>query len=278
MKILGRPVADKILAFLKRKIQNENLKPCLAIFYVGTNPNSKSYITYKVKAAEKIGVKTKLYSFSADKKSEVLSEIRKLNEDFQTNGIIIQLPLPEGWDTSKYINSVLKEKDVDGFIDGSPFFGATACGIWEMICEFGRLENKSVDNFLKNKKIVIVGKGITAGKPAIGLLKSKNFMPTIVDSKTKNPDQAIMSGDIVIGASGIKNIIHKENIKKGAYVVAVGVGRELINREEQVFGDVNENISEKAKMYCPTLGGIGPLTIACLLQNVVRACENQNSQ
>src|SRR3989338_4913201 len=117
MKIYGRPIADKILLTIKNEIQQKNLVPKLAILYVGNNPNSKSYISYKLKAAQKVGIIAELYHFSEFEKDQTLQKIDDLNKDSTTHGMILQLPLPKGWETDKYVEKIAIEKDVDGFID-----------------------------------------------------------------------------------------------------------------------------------------------------------------
>ncbi len=126
------------------------------------------------------------------------------------------------------------------------------------------------------KKIVIIGKGKAAGGPITKLLEGKGFDVTSVVRETENPTEIIKNGDVVISATGVKNIVNKSNLKKGAYVVGVGVGKEMVEGKEKIYGDINEeDVSELAKLYCPTIGGIGPLTIVSLLKNVVESAKRK---
>ncbi len=272
MKISGKEIAQRLLEDLKRDIQQNNLHPSLAIILAGSDPSSEIYVANKIKAASDIGIDANLYRFSQDQNQACLERIKQLNSDPKVNGIIVQYPIFEGWNFDEISSKVDPQKDVDGFVPGSPFFGATALGVWEMLKEFANIEGfLSAEEFLKGKKIVILGKGRAAGGPTIKLLRSKGFKPTIVDTKTENPQEEIKSGDVVISATGRKHIINGSNIKDETYVIGVGVGK---GDDGKTFGDINQKeVGEKAKLYCPTIGGIGPLTVACLLKNVVESAK-----
>ncbi len=144
-----------------------------------------------------------------------------------------------------------------------------------MLTAFSKAEGFSqAEEFLKEKNIVVLGKGRTAGAPTIRLLQKKGFNPTIIDLKTQHPNEIIRQANVVISATGRKHIINGSNIKNGAYVIGVGLGREIVEGQEKVYGDINDDeVSKKAKFYCPTIGGIGPLTVASLLSNVVVASK-----
>ncbi|MDP3974158.1 MAG: bifunctional 5,10-methylenetetrahydrofolate dehydrogenase/5,10-methenyltetrahydrofolate cyclohydrolase [Candidatus Daviesbacteria bacterium] len=279
MKVSGREVADNILNKLKEEIEKKNLKPSLAIILAGDNPSSRVYVNNKIKTAEKIGIKAKLYEFSSNQEKKCLETVSNLNRDASVYGIIVQYPLYQGWDFDEISSKVTISKDVDGFLGNSPFKGATALAVWEMIGAFAVHESfKNAKDFLKGKKVVILGKGKTAGGPTINLLKDKGISITVIDSKTENPNKIIKNAGVVISATGKKNIINGSNIKNGAYVIGVGVGKEIIDEQPRIYGDINEEeVSQKAKLYCPTIGGIGPLTIACLLRNVTEASQRSLS-
>ncbi|MBI2039783.1 bifunctional 5,10-methylenetetrahydrofolate dehydrogenase/5,10-methenyltetrahydrofolate cyclohydrolase [Candidatus Microgenomates bacterium] len=273
MKVSGKEVAEAILKKLEKEIKEKNLKPSLAIILAGDNPASKIYVNSKIKTAQRIGIKVELFEFSKSEMNRCLETINRLNDDPKLNGIIVQYPVYEGWDFDEISSKVTVLKDVDGFLENSPFRGATALAVWEMIGAFAKHEGfKNAEDFLEGKKIVILGKGKTAGRPTINLLKEKGIGITVIDSKTENPDEIIKNADVVISATGKKHIVNGSNIKDGAYVIGVGVGKEIIDEQSKIYGDINEEeVSKKAKLYCPTIGGIGPLTIACLLRNVVQS-------
>lgn len=273
MKVSGKAVADAISKKLQKQVSKLEVKPTLAIILAGDNPASRIYVNNKIKRAEQLGIKIQLLEFSRNQFNDCLMAIQKLNEDKKVNGIIIQYPTYEGWNFNDLISKIDPEKDVDGFRSDSPHSGATALAVWEMLTAFGLLEGfKKTGDFLKGKKIVILGRGKTAGGPTRELLESRGFEVLIITRDTPNPTPKIKNADIIISATGQKNIINSSNVKKGAYVVGVGVGREIIDGKSKIYGDINEEeISKIAKLYCPTIGGIGPLTIVSLLENVVES-------
>ncbi len=275
MKVSGREVADAILNKLEKEIKEKNLKPSLAIILAGNDPSSKIYVTNKIKTADKIGIQAKRYEFSEEELDKCLTMLDKLNEDLSVNGIIIQHPVFPSWNYDELLNNLNPQKDVDGFLPNSPFSGATALGVWEMLTAFAEIEGfKKTDDFLRDKKIVVLGKGKAAGGPITRLLESKGYEVLSIVKETENPTPFIRSGDIIISATGAKNIINKTNLKPGAYVIGVGVGKEIVDRQEKTYGDINEeDVAEIAKLYCPTIGGIGPLTIVSLLKNVVKSAQ-----
>lgn len=275
MKVSGKVVADAISKKLQKEIKKLKIKPTLAIILAGDNPASRIYVNNKIKRAEQLGIETHLFEFLRNQFEDCSKSIQELNEDKKINGIIIQYPVYEGWDFEKLISKIDPEKDVDGFLEGSPYAGATALAVWEMLTAFAFLEGfKKTENFLTGKKIVILGRGKTAGKPTKELLEKRGFEATVITRDTIDPTSAVKKADVVISATGQKNIINKSNVKKGAYVIGVGVGREIIDGTPKIYGDINEEeISKIAKLYCPTIGGIGPLTIVSLLENVVESAR-----
>lgn len=275
MKVSGKAVADIISKKLQAEVEKLEAKPTLVIILAGDNPASRIYVNNKIKRAQEVGVDAKLFEFSKDQFQKCLETIDKLNKDKNIHGIIIQYPTFEGWDFESLISKIDPKKDVDGFLPDSPFFGATAIGVWEMLTAFALQEGfKKTEDFLKGKKIVLLGRGKTAGKPTKELLESKGCEVEVVSRDTQNPQEVIKSGDVVISATGVKNIINKSNLKKGAYVIGVGVGKEVIDGQSKIYGDINEEeVAEVAKLYCPTIGGIGPLTIVSLLKNVIKSAK-----
>lgn len=271
MKIPGTPIANTILEHLKSQIARIEVTPHLAIILATTNPAPKMYVSIKLRRAAEIGLKTTVYEFNSYDQELCLTTINELNNDPIVHGILVQLPMHEGWDQNQYVNAVLPTKDVDGFLPDSQFKPATGLAVWEMLTAFAQHESfVTTHDFLKNKKITVVGKGKTAGKPTIDILTSEGFLPTVIDSKTQNPDEILKTSDIIISAVGKRNLITADNIKESSYILGIGVGKELREGKERIYGDIDEeSIQHKAKLYCPTIGGIGPLTIACLLRNVV---------
>lgn len=282
MKVSGRDVADAIAKKLQKQIQKlkalpagRQVKPTLAIILAGKDPSSRMYVDFKIKRAKEVGVGIKYFEFSQDQFNECVETIQKLNKDKKIHGIIIQYPIYKEWDFDGLFSQIDPQKDVDGFSKDSPFKGATALAVWEMLTAFALLEGFSkTKDFLKNKKIVVLGRGKTAGGPIIDLLKDKGLGVEVVGRDTKNPNKVLKVSDVIISATGVKNIIDRTNLKKGSYVVGVGVGKEIAEGKQKIYGDINEeDVAKIAKLYCPTIGGIGPLTIVSLLQNVISASK-----
>lgn len=275
MKVSGKAVAEAILKKLEKEIRSKNLKPHLAIILAGDDPASRIYVNNKIKAAEKIGVKATLLEFNHTGYQDVLAAIEDLNKDKKVHGIIVQYPTFKDWDFEGIVTKIDPQKDVDGFLDDSPFWGATALGVWEMLTAFGFLEGyKKTADFLRDKKIVLLGRGKTAGGPIKELLENKGLEMINITRETENPTELIKKGDVIISATGVKNIINKSNLKKGSFVIGVGVGKETVDGKSKIYGDINEEgVAKVAKLYCPTIGGIGPLTIVSLLKNVVKSAK-----
>lgn len=273
MKINGRKIANDISENLKTrvdKLKNKKVTPTLLIITFGNNPQTESYLKQKLLRAKEIGAKVIIKRFSEKVSNKIVFElIDKLNKDKKINGIIIQRPLNKNLNEEKISLAVIKEKDVDGFNPNSLFAVPIAIAVLKLI--ESTLENLDIYSFLKSKKIVVIGRGITAGKPIIELLKKLNIKTKIIDSKTKDKQKIIKSADIIISSVG-KKIIEKENIKKG--VILIGVGMHTENGK--LKGDYEElEIEQKASFYTPTPGGVGPVNVIMLMKNLVEASENQ---
>lgn len=265
-KVSGKVVAEAILKKLGKEIKEKNLHPGLAIILVGNDPSSRIYVNNKIKTANSVGIKATLYEFSENQLDKCLKKLKMLNNDLDIHGIIIQYPTYPSWNYDELLAKLDPKKDVDGFLSNSPYDGATALGVWEMLTAFAYTEKfKKTENFLEDKKIVVIGKGRAAGGPITKLLDKRGVKYQSVVKETKNPTPIIKKGDIIISATGVKNIVNKTNLKKGAYVVGVG------------FGDLKEeDVAKLAKLYNPNIGGIGPLTIVSLLKNVVKSAQGEN--
>ena len=274
-KVSGKDVAEAILKKLETEIKSKNLHPGLAIILANNNSASRIYVNNKIKVAKKIGMMANLYEFSEIESKECLKAIKWLNNDSTIHGIIVQYPVFEAWNFDDFEQQIVPQKDVDGFGINSPYTGATALAVWEMLTAFSLLEGfKKTEDFLKDKKIVVIGRGKTAGGPITRLLESKGFDVVSVIRETENPNEIIKTADVVISATGVKNIVNKDNLKNDSFVISVGVGKEVVDGKEKIYGDINEDdVSQIAKLYCPTIGGIGPLTIVSLLKNVVEASK-----
>ena len=243
MKILdGKKLSQKILNNLKKEIEKKQLKIKLAIVLVGDNQQSKIYIRKKKEACEKIGIEFKLFKFSSQiQEIELLKKIKTIIKDDSISGAVVQLPLPKHINTDQVLNLIPKEKDVEGFISSRE--SPVVCAIDHILKEY--------KISLKNKRIVLIGKGRLVGKPVSDWLKKQNLRFSNIDK--------IKQADIIISGAGERNLIKEKMIKKGAVIIDVG-------------GDIDfESVSRKAGYVTPTPGGIGPMTVACLLENSVKS-------
>ncbi len=273
----GKKLASEIKARLKEEIKSLKQKLGLAIILLGSNPASEIYVKSKLKACEEVGIYSELRRLSDDDVSEkrIIDIIEKLNSNDKISGIIVQMPLPEHLNMQKVVDAICPLKDVDGLTtynqgklargDLSGIMPATPCGVIKLI--------ESVEKNLEGKRVVVLGRSILVGRPTAVLLELKNCTVTVCHSKTKNQDEICRQADILISAVGKPNLVKKEMVKQGAIVIDVGINRE----GDGIKGDVNfEAVREVAGHITPVPGGVGPMTVACLLENVLKAAKLQN--
>lgn len=273
-KLYGRPISNEILADLKQKISEKKANLGLAVILIGNNSASKTYVNLKKKRAEEIGINFFLYEFSEDdNQAEIIFKIRDLNHDIRINGIIVQLPLPEKFDTQLIIESIDIGKDVDGFLKKEDMVLDKQV---ELEPVFPKAIMKMIDNSAKD----------TFGKNAIAIVNSKKFGEVIVKVlNTRNIAseyilscdiekelEKIKKADIIISAIGKANYLKGDLFKEDAIVIDGGISK----IGKKVFGDVDtKSLNNKNIFLSPVPGGVGPVTIACLLENVYIAYRNQ---
>jgi len=262
MKLLeGGKISDKILKNIQKKIKSENLNPGLAVVLIGENEASKIYVNLKKKAAEKIGIKFYLSKFSENSpESEVIEKIENLNKNKKISGIIVQLPLPKGFNTQKIINAVNPQKDVDGFHPENKKLQPVFPGaILEMI--------KSTGIDLKSKKAIAISNSKKFGEVMKKVLEKNKIQADYILSKDIKKDVSAKY-DILISAVGKPNFIKGEMLKKDAIVIDGGITK----KDRKILGDVDfKSVEKYASFLSPVPGGVGPVTIACLLKNVYLA-------
>ncbi len=284
MKIDGKAIADKILQNLARQVtalKNKGVTPTLAVILVGDDPASLSYIKQKQKAADAIGAKVILDQQAASISSQVLKErIEKYNDDPSIHGIIIQRPLPKESPIDRDIlNEISPKKDVDGFIPSSPYDVPVAKAVLTILREVFALEKKNVkaqtfEDWLKSQCVAVIGRGETAGKPIADALGEHGCTLSVVHSQTAHPEQVIKTLNIVVSCVGKERVVTKDMIVPGTILISVGIWR---GTDGKLHGDYKEEeIKDIASYYTPTPGGVGPVNVACLMQNLVKACTIQN--
>lgn len=259
------------VAILTKKI---NRQPCLAVIIVGDDPASQTYVSNKVKGCAEVGIKSLSYEI-ADKteQSEIENVIKKLADDDSVDGILVQLPLPKGYDERYLLSLIPDSKDVDGFspnnlgllcMNTPNTVSCTPLGVMQLL--------SSINVELTGKHAVVVGRSNTVGKPMAMLLMNANCTVTVCHSKTKNIAELTRQADIVVVAIGKPKFLTADMIQEGAIVIDVGINRV----DGKLCGDVDfDNVEKKASYITPVPGGVGPMTISMLLYNTVQACKTR---
>jgi len=274
MLIDGKKVSQDLLEILNREIRESGLSPGLATVIVGEDPASQMYVRMKHKACDKVGIRSVGVVLGEDATTEeVIEHVKSLNVDASVDGILVQLPLPGHIDTEAVIEAVSPKKDVDGFhpenigalFSGRPtFVPCTPGGIMTLLKEY-EIEPKGMN-------AVVIGRSVDVGRPMAALLLNADATVTICHSRTKNLPEEVKRADIIVSAIGKAHFITKEMVSPGAVVIDVG-----INQDEngKLCGDVDfDAVSEIAFAITPVPGGVGPMTIATLMENTFKAAKN----
>ncbi|MBQ3409682.1 MAG: bifunctional methylenetetrahydrofolate dehydrogenase/methenyltetrahydrofolate cyclohydrolase FolD [Clostridia bacterium] len=273
----GKALAKKIRAELKLEVdelKKKGINPKLAVIMVGEDKASKIYVKNKSKACNEIGVDFEEFLLKEDTKmNELLELIDELNNREDIHGILLQSPIPKHLNINKAFNAIDYRKDVDGFnpinvgklvIGEDCFVSCTPFGVIKMLEEYG-IE-------IEGKNAVVIGRSNIVGKPLAQCLLAKNATVTICHSRTKNIHEITSNADILVAALGKPNYIKGHMVKEDAVVIDVGINR---TDDGKLVGDVDfETVSKKASYITPVPGGVGPMTIAMLLNNVVKAAKN----
>ena len=264
----GKKLADEIIEDLKLKVEKLNPKPTLAVILANDNSSSALYVSSKEKKCKELNFNSKIFKFDKNvKQDELVKLIKKLNEDNEIDAILVQLPLFNHLDKDELIELIDPMKDVDGFHPvnvGKLHSGlhpyAICCtpkGIIKLLCAY--------DIELSGKSAVVIGRSNIVGRPVAALLEQKNATVTLAHSKTKNLSEITKKADIIVCATGKINTLTKDMVKKDVVIVDVGITK---NEKGEIKGDVDfENVKEYASYITPVPKGVGPMTIACLMEN-----------
>ena len=268
----GKKEAADLREKLKKEVNDlkdkYNKVPGLTVILIGDLTPSQIYVRNKEKSANEVGLKSEVIKYpSSVEEKKVLNKIEELNKDDSVSGILVQLPLPNHIDKQKIIEAIIPSKDVDGFHPmnvgnlSSGYDSLVPCtplGCYLLI--------KKIEPNLNGKKAVIVGRSNLNGKPMTQLLLKENCTVTITHSKTKNLKKECLEADIIVAAVGIPELVKGDWVKKDTIVIDVGINK----TEKGIVGDVAFNeVSKVAKALTPVPGGVGPITIACLLKNTI---------
>lgn len=271
----GKAVAAKIKEEIKNEVKGFMIKPCLAVIQVGDDEASNVYIGAKEKACNEVGIYFKHLKYDVNVlEKEIVNKIIELNNDEYVNGILLQLPIPGNLNEQRIINHITSGKDVDGLNDLNAgrltnnkdgMVPCTAAGIIKLLEEY--------EVPMEGANVVIVGRSKLVGKPLVSLFLKNNATVTVCHSKTNNLSEITKTADILVVATGSKWLIGKDDVKEGAVVIDVGVTR----IDGKIYGDVNtDEVKKVASLITPSTGGVGPMTVAMLLSNVIKSYNKMN--
>ncbi|RHV38636.1 bifunctional methylenetetrahydrofolate dehydrogenase/methenyltetrahydrofolate cyclohydrolase FolD [Ruminococcus sp. OM05-10BH] len=277
----GKAISSEIKEELKQEVAElkaQGITPCLAVILVGDDSASAIYVRNKKRACEYIGIESRSYELPKETTEQELEKlVRELNEDETVDGILVQLPLPEQIDEERITGMISPKKDVDGFLPESigalcigseGFRSCTPAGVLELIKRSGYT--------IEGKECVVVGRSNHVGKPMALLLLEQNGTVTIAHSRTKNLSEITRRADILVVAVGNPKLIQADDVKEGAVVIDVGMNRD---ENGKLCGDVDfEHVKEKAEAITPVPGGVGPMTIAMLMNNCVEAARKKRRE
>lgn len=272
----GKELAKKVRKGLKKdvlELKEKGINPKLAVIMVGNDPGSQVYVRNKSRACEKVGIEFEEYLFEENlTEEELIKTIENLNNDDTVHGILVQCPIPKHMNTNKALRAISPAKDVDGFhpvnvgnlsLGEDAFVSCTPYGIVKMLEEYN-IETEG-------KNAVILGRSNIVGKPMIQCMLNKNATVTVCHSRTKNIEEITSKADILIAAIGKPKFVKDYMVKENAVVIDVGINR---LEDGTIVGDVDfENVSKKVSFITPVPGGVGPMTIAMLLNNVVKSAK-----
>ena len=277
MKIDGKKLQEELLENLKNKIKDlkqHGITPCIAIVTLGPEETWEAYVGQKIKLAKKLNITAKLVNLKPTNTNDVLAAISKLNDDPTIHGLIVQRPFPTYIDTERIIQSISKEKDIDGFRNDTLYEVPVWLAVKHLINQAGRLLNVSEPPiWLSNQSILVIGKGETAGNPVIFGLSKMNIKAMVMDSKTSDRNSLFKIADVIIFATGKHIDIPYDMLKKNCILIGIGLHRQ----SGKLVGDFDEfEAKSHGLYYTPSPGGVGPLNLYYLFENLVKSAEKSS--
>lgn len=269
-KELSLPIEEEIKGFAKGCI----IRPSVAVINISNDPISEKYIKAKEEACNRTGIYFRFYQFEeGTPELTIINKIKELNNDDYVNGIMINLPIPEKYNEKRLLNTIINSKDIDGLTDiniGRLISGRksiTPCSVLAIMELLRHYEVK-----IEGKEVVIVGKGKLVGRPLINILLNEGATVTVCHSKTVDLKKHTSEADIVISSAGVKNLITEDMVKEGAVVIDAG----CVMEDGKMIGDVDfDKVSKKASLITPSIGGVGPMTVAMFLKNIILCYNNK---
>ena len=270
----GKELAQEMRVDIKTEIKGCMIRPSLAVIQIGDDDASNVYIKNKEKACQEVGIYFRHFKYDDDTPElSIINKIKELNNDEYVNGIIVQLPIPEKYNEKRILNTIINSKDVDGLTDintgrlvngKKTLVPCTPLGIMTLL--------KKYEVELEGKNVVIIGRSKLVGRPLLSLMLNENATVTICHSKTADLAEYTKNADIIVVAAGVPKLLTGDMVKKGCVVVDVGINRV----DDKLCGDVDfDSVSKKASYISPVPGGVGPMTIASLLSNVMTCYNNK---
>lgn len=294
MIINGKEIGATIFEDLRQRIEKLGFSPHLHIITLTDDASSRAYVGQKVKKGEEIGARITVENLSISTATdELVGKIKELNQDSSVHGIIVQRPMPDQINEESIANAIDPNKDVDGFHPDSKFSPPIAEAVLEILrkgvasagdphrvpavsartSDGGEArQNPEFIEWLKTKKIAVVGRGVTAGGPIIRTLEKFGAKPEVISSQTTNRKEILKNSDIVISAVGKSDVIKEKDLKQGVILIGVGMFRGVDGKFHSDYEE--EDIKNIASYYTPTPGGVGPVNVAMLLSNLIKATEN----
>ncbi len=270
MRIDGAKIAEEIKAGLLMRIEEltqRGITPKIAIITLGDESSWEAYVRQKIKVASELGITAELINLKDADQVKLIETIKKIDDDKSYHGVIVQRPMPPTIERLAVVEAISKKKDVDGFRTDSMF----KVPVWLAV---KRLVEQATAADWNTQKFVVIGKGETAGGPIARGLTSLGIKPTVVDSKTENPESITKQADVIITCVGKSHVVTKDNIKNGAIVIGVGTHDE----NGKIRGDFEESeIENIAGSFTPTPGGVGPVNLSYLFSNLIQAAKNLSS-
>lgn len=274
MKIDGKKLQEELLENLKNKIKDlkqHGITPCIAILTLGPEETWEAYVGQKIKLAKKLDITAKLVNLKPTNTNDVLAAISNLDNDSSIHGLIVQRPFPTHIDTERIIQSISKEKDIDGFRNDSLYEVPVWLAVKHLITKASQLLNVSeLSIWLSNQSVLIIGKGETAGNPVIGGLSKMKIKTLVMDSKTSDRNSLFEKADIIILATGKHIDIPYDILKKNCILIGIGLHRQ----SGKLVGDFDEfEAKSHGLYYTPSPGGVGPLNLYYLFENLITAAS-----